>query len=106
MFACGAKPTVRAPVVGVALLPADEVDDAQSAMKRLVRSRGTSALMFGTIAGMIVILTHASTGAAYLITLGVGMVGFGLTQGHDGPSVWREIYWSWSKAKRRRDGVA
>lgn len=55
---------------------------------------------------MIVIATHASAGAAYLITLGVGAIGFGMTQGSDGSSVWREIYSLQSERWRRRDGAA
>jgi hypothetical protein len=60
-------------------------------MRRIVRSDAGLGIACGLVASLIVWLTHASVGAAYLILLAVIVIGFIITIGPERGQLWREM---------------
>jgi hypothetical protein len=68
-------------------------------MRRFVRSDLGVYLVLGSIGGLIVGLTHAGKGVAYLIAFALLAIATGITEGSDLVRLWRKRL---SSVSRRR----
>jgi hypothetical protein len=61
-------------------------------MKRIVRSDAAFAWVLGAIGGLAVGIFDAGPGVTYLIALGLGALGLGVTLGPDRVRLWRQTH--------------
>jgi hypothetical protein len=74
-------------------------------MRRFVRSDIGVILTLGAIGGVLIGATHASGGAAYLITFVLGAIVYGITLAPEQIRLWRETHGTRSSRRRKRTGA-